>query len=270
MRGIIVMLLALVLSSGLAAAEEQSAVAGQEEYYVVSMRLNVEGGMDEATMAGHIAHLNEVYASGKLFMAGPFMEDDAHTGICIFLASSAEEARALAEADPTVSSGQMEILAVNQWWAAFDRPRGLTFNMNDMQTGGGGAGAAEAPALPDMAPGGSNFIEFPSIDLAATQEFYGTLFGWSFDEMDMGDGSGFAFFTAPGGLAGAFTTAYTPTQDGPVLYINCEGVGATLERVVEAGGAVALATMVLPLDMGYIAHFKDSSGNLLGLWSTSA
>jgi predicted enzyme related to lactoylglutathione lyase len=285
-RIFIVALLALVLSSSFAVAEE--AASAEKQYYVITMHLDMDENPTEAqqqAMVGHIAHLNELYASGALYMAGPYMEEEVHDGICIVLAGSAEEARAMEERDPSVLAGIMHITGVHQWWAAFDRPNGATFSVEEMMgmAGGGEAAASSAPApaetaapaqpvaqtadaMPEMTPGGSNFIEFPSTDLAATQKFYGELFGWTFEAMD----ANFVFFTGPGELTGAFTTMYKPTTDGPVMYINCDGIAATLQRISASGGKTTLESMELPMGMGYIGQFTDPSGNVLGLWSSAA
>jgi predicted enzyme related to lactoylglutathione lyase/uncharacterized protein YciI len=293
MRTFIVTVLALALGINFAAAAEPA--AGEKQYYVITMHLDMSDNPSEAeqqAMLGHIAHLNELYASGALFMAGPFMDEGAHDGICIVFANSAEEARAMEEADPSVQAGMMHITGVHQWWAAFDRPLGQTFSVEEMMgmpdapdSAAAGAtstasaapaqpeehAAAAAGAMPQMTPGGSNFIEYPSTNLAATEKFYGGLFGWTFEALPMPgmDEGDFAFFTAPGGLAGAFTTMYKPTADGPVMYINCDGIAATLQRVGAAGGATLLDSMELPLGLGFIGHFTDPSGNRVGLWSTN-
>lgn len=52
----------------------------------------------------HLAHIAEMWASGKLIAAGPASGTDGLRGLSIFVCSL-DEARALADADPAVLSG---------------------------------------------------------------------------------------------------------------------------------------------------------------------
>jgi uncharacterized protein YciI len=71
----------------------------------------------EALQAQHIAHLTRMGESGKAVVCGPFgdQKDVAFRGACIYRVGSADEARALAEQDPTVKAGQLRIEAVT-WY----------------------------------------------------------------------------------------------------------------------------------------------------------
>ena len=75
----------------------------------------------------HLAHLATLARAGKLVAAGPFSDqpDESLRGLCFF-ATSAEEARELAAADPAVRAGRLEA-EVMTWWAekgsvSFHRP----------------------------------------------------------------------------------------------------------------------------------------------------
>lgn len=68
-------------------------------------------------MEGHMANINAMAATGKLIAAGPVTDDGNLRGIFIFDTASAEEARALAEQDPTIASGHFA-LEVHPWMVA--------------------------------------------------------------------------------------------------------------------------------------------------------
>ena len=70
----------------------------------------------DALQAQHLAHLDEMTARGKLVAAGPFSEqpDDSLRGLCIY-ATGVDEARELAEQDPSVKAGRMAV-DVMTWW----------------------------------------------------------------------------------------------------------------------------------------------------------
>ena len=48
-------------------------------------------------------------------------------------------------------------------------------------------------------------------------------------------------------------------------YIHVENVDEYLDKAVALGGEVAMPKTPVP-GMGYFAYFKDTEGNILGLW----
>lgn len=71
----------------------------------------------EKLQAAHIGHLTKMGEAGKAVVCGPFgdQKDISLRGACIYRVGSAEEARKLAEEDPTVKAGQLRIEAVT-WY----------------------------------------------------------------------------------------------------------------------------------------------------------
>jgi uncharacterized protein len=63
---------------------------------------------------GHMAHIQQMAAAGKLVMAGPFLDNGELRGIFIFDVASMEEAQALTEADPAVKAGKL-IMELHPW-----------------------------------------------------------------------------------------------------------------------------------------------------------
>jgi uncharacterized protein len=70
----------------------------------------------DALQEQHLAYLDEMAARGKLVAAGPLSDqpDDSMRGLG-FYATSVEEARALAEQDPSVRAGRLAV-EVMTWW----------------------------------------------------------------------------------------------------------------------------------------------------------
>lgn len=66
---------------------------------------------------GHMKHINEMAATGKMFMAGPFENSGKHRGILVFDVDSIAEAIRMESTDPAVVSGRFEMQAI-YWWAA--------------------------------------------------------------------------------------------------------------------------------------------------------
>ncbi len=58
---------------------------------------------------GHMAHIRKMAETGKLVLAGPFLDDGELRGMFVFRVASLEEAKALAEQDPAVQSGRLRL-----------------------------------------------------------------------------------------------------------------------------------------------------------------
>jgi len=68
-------------------------------------------------MKGHMKHINEMAATKKLVVAGPFEDGDKYRGILIFDVDSISEALRIEASDPAVAGGRFEMQAI-YWWAA--------------------------------------------------------------------------------------------------------------------------------------------------------
>jgi uncharacterized protein len=58
----------------------------------------------------------------------------------------------------------------------------------------------------------------------------------------------------------------TPT---PVITIDVEDIEQALKEIEAAGGSTVTPRTAIP-GMGAFGYFKDSEGNLMGLWETTA
>jgi len=65
---------------------------------------------------GHMANIAAMAKTGKLILAGPFMDNGDLRGLFVFKAT-AEEARQLAAQDPAVKAGRL-ILEWHPWYSA--------------------------------------------------------------------------------------------------------------------------------------------------------
>lgn len=73
-------------------------------------------GMARDLQTQHIANVVTMLESGKAVIAGPMGDEGDITGILIFRAKSAEEARAWAENDPAVKAGFFTA-EMHPWWS---------------------------------------------------------------------------------------------------------------------------------------------------------
>lgn len=63
---------------------------------------------------GHMANINRLAETGKLVLAGPFVDGGDRRGIFIFKVGSLGEAQALTDTDPAVIAGRLKIV-LYQW-----------------------------------------------------------------------------------------------------------------------------------------------------------
>ena len=105
-------------------------------------------------------------------------------------------------------------------------------------------------------------IEIPASNTRAAADFYKAVFDWNithWDEMD------YYMFQAEGGTGGGFTEVNQENPIGKVLlYVDTPDIEASLEQIKAHGGTVVKESYLVPT-VGYMATFKDPSGNLLFL-----
>jgi predicted enzyme related to lactoylglutathione lyase len=103
------------------------------------------------------------------------------------------------------------------------------------------------------------YLEIPSHDVAASKQFYGSLFGWTFQDW----GPDYAAFS-DAGVEGGFNAGDGPDRPKAVLtVIETADVEAMAAKVVEAGGAITLPIFRFP--GGRRFHFTDPSGQELAV-----
>lgn len=110
--------------------------------------------------------------------------------------------------------------------------------------------------------------ELATADVKAAKDFYGKVFGWQFEEHDMGDMTYTMAKKDGKPFAGFWSIPKDQEKDIPphwMSYILVENVEQALEKAKSAG-----ATIVKPVmqagDMGKLAIFRDPTGAHIALW----
>lgn len=103
-------------------------------------------------------------------------------------------------------------------------------------------------------------IEFPAKDTARAKEFYGSLFGWQFQEFGDIDYHMTRFDEQTGGAI------YAGDENRPLVYVDVDDMDAATARVAELGGE-ADEKQPVP-GMGWFAVCKDTEGTTFGLWQS--
>jgi uncharacterized protein len=119
-------------------------------------------------------------------------------------------------------------------------------------------------------------FEIPYDDGDRARDFYGSVFGWSLQTVpDMG-------YTMVS--TGPVTDEGMPQDVGyigggmmerqeavptPVITIEVDDIDEALGAVAGHGGSTVMDRFAVG-DMGFAAYFRDSEGNLLGLWQNAS
>jgi predicted enzyme related to lactoylglutathione lyase len=112
-------------------------------------------------------------------------------------------------------------------------------------------------------PGALSWNELNARDLGAAKEFYGAIFGWTFEDQDMGAAGSYTTINLGGNPVGgilSMTERGVPAEVPPhwQLYFAVEDTDAMVERAKQGGGSV----MVEPIDVpvGRFAILTDPHG----------
>lgn len=92
-----------------------------KKYFMVHLKTGPNRDQGEAEAAeiqkAHLAHLEQLGLDNKICIAGPFEGHDEIQGIAIYSVPSLEIADSLANADPAVKAGRLEVDVI-PFWAA--------------------------------------------------------------------------------------------------------------------------------------------------------
>jgi uncharacterized protein len=117
-------------------------------------------------------------------------------------------------------------------------------------------------------------FEIPVDKLDRAKTFYSSVFNWGLEDMPVQDGVYTFAITTPvdennmpkesGAINGGM---YTRSDDlkNPVITIGVPSIDEFAKKIEAAGGTMIVPKSEVP-DMGYYAYFKDSEGNIMGLW----
>ncbi len=119
-------------------------------------------------------------------------------------------------------------------------------------------------------------FEIPTDDHPRAKRFYGEVFGWQLQDMPTGaDVYTFAITSEvdenyqhkeSGAInGGMFQRSPQLPISNPVITIGVDSIDEHVGKIEAAGGSVVVPKGEVP-EMGYYAYFKDTEGNLMGLW----
>jgi predicted enzyme related to lactoylglutathione lyase len=118
-------------------------------------------------------------------------------------------------------------------------------------------------------------FEIPFDDAERAQGFYRDVFGWTVNAVpdldytivSTGPTDDQGMPTEPGFIGGGMMKRQGDIGT-PVITLQVDDIDKTLATVEESGGSTVAPKMPVA-EMGFAAYFRDSEGNLMGLWQTA-
>jgi predicted enzyme related to lactoylglutathione lyase len=118
------------------------------------------------------------------------------------------------------------------------------------------------------------WVEIPVVDLDRAMKFYGTILNKQLESVDEGVRRYANLVRTDDGRSGASinqTSNFPPSATGVLVYFQAEGTMADiLQKIMTAGGEIVIPqSNIVETDasMGYYATFKDTEGNVIGIFS---
>jgi len=108
-----------------------------------------------------------------------------------------------------------------------------------------------------------NYVEFPAKNIAATKEFFNSVFGWSFVDY----GPEYIAFSNEGLDGGFYQSELTVSAEkgSALIVFYSKELESTLSKIEKAGGAIIKPIFSFP--GGHRFHFSDPNGNEYAVWS---
>jgi predicted enzyme related to lactoylglutathione lyase len=160
----------------------------------------------------------------------------------VSVADAAATAAAVSEAGGSVIAEPMDVLGLGHM-AVFADPTGAVFGIWQPGTFPGAGLVNE--------PGTLSWNELNIRDLAAAKEFYGAVFGWTFEDNDMGEAGTYTTISLGEDMVGGIlnmTERGVPEQVPAhwQVYFAVEETDATVAQATERGGGVMVPPMEVP------------------------
>lgn len=170
-----------------------------------------------------------------------------------------ETARKAEAAGAKIIAGPMEIPEVGRFAVIAD-PQGAVIS-------------AYSPAGEAPVPEGT-FVwdELLTSDVDAAKDFYGEVFGWTGQAMDMGELGTYTIFKRAGDVDVGGAMMRPPDMQAPphwLVYIATDDVDATVAKAKELGATAFMEGMDIP-NVGRIAVLQDPVGAVFGIHKGSS
>lgn len=112
------------------------------------------------------------------------------------------------------------------------------------------------------------WFEIPVQDLARALPFYEAILGKKIQAFEMGGVKHGFWEHSPGFMGGALVEEGSPSSTGVLVYFDGgKDLSVILDKVAPAGGRVVMSKTQISEEIGFMAKFQDTEGNVLALHS---
>jgi len=117
--------------------------------------------------------------------------------------------------------------------------------------------------ISQMPDGSVCHIELFARDLSEMMVFYSEMFGWDVRTAL----NGYGMWKDASGLEGGFSTTGRANDTGNTVYLKVDDLEGCLHSLRQRDIEIIQGKTLISPDYGYMALFRDPSGNIIGLWS---
>ncbi len=110
-------------------------------------------------------------------------------------------------------------------------------------------------------------LELNTPDLAKAKTFYGALFGWQFQDMDMGPAGTYSTFKPDAGPGGGMTSM--PGHHGWLAYVGVEDIHTATDKAASLGAAITVNSQEIP-QVGWMSILTDPTGVTIAIFQPMA
>jgi predicted enzyme related to lactoylglutathione lyase len=126
------------------------------------------------------------------------------------------------------------------------------------------------PERTEYAPGTPSWIDLSTTDRAAAKEFYGALFGWTYEDQQAGPEATYTMASRKGATVAGMADLMSDQLDQGIpphwqSYVTVADADETAKVAERAGGTV-LAGPFDVVDAGRMAVVQDPTGAILAIW----
>jgi len=107
-------------------------------------------------------------------------------------------------------------------------------------------------------------LELNTPDLAKAKAFYGALFGWQFQDMDMGPSGIYSTFKPDEGPGGGITSMPTG-NNGWLSYVGVKNIQESTDKARSLGATILMGPQEIP-DVGSMTILTDPTGCTIAMF----
>ena len=113
-------------------------------------------------------------------------------------------------------------------------------------------------------------VELNTTDVDKAKSFYGNLFDWELEDVEMGPSGAYTMIKTGKGTGGGILKRPMPGEPSVWLaYVEVDDIGSATEKAKSLGATIIKNSVEVP-GAGWLSIIVDTTGAALGLWKPKA